>query len=171
MYLDFSRQHLTPLKCFIVTYYGVTSHPSAISTKKVLQKLMTDEILTAPALFVICLMLQLALVLQANALVFSQSYARNFYMCIISPCKKWYKSVSCCQLCIPLLQYGHFQITPLSELRCTRMRPQKARAKSGQKHGPDKAKITGQIKSQIRARSGQKHGTNRPRQCQNMHKI
>lgn len=78
MYLDFSRYHLTPLKCFIVTYYGVTSHPSAISTKKVLQKLMTDEILTAPALFVICLMLQLALVLQANALVFSQSYARNF---------------------------------------------------------------------------------------------
>ena len=103
MHLDFSRYHLTPLKCFIVTYYGVTSHPSAISTKKVLQKLMTDEILTAPALFVICLMLQLALVLQANALVFSQSYARNFYMCIISSCKKWYKSVSCSQLCIPLL--------------------------------------------------------------------
>ena len=164
MYLDFLRYHLTPLKCFIVTYYGVTSHPSAISTKKGLQKLMTDEILTAPALFVICLMLQLALVLQANALVFSQSYARNFYMCIISSCKKWYKSVSCSQLCIPLLQYGHFQITPLSELRCTRMRPQKKkRAKSGQKHRPDKAKITGQIKSQIRARSGQKHGTNRPR--------
>lgn len=162
MHLDFSRYHLTPLKCFIVTYYGVTSHPSAISMKKVLQKLMTDEI---------CLMLQLALVLQANALVFSQSYARNFYMCIISSCKKWYKSVSCSQLCIPFLQNGHFQITLLSELRCTRMRPQKTRAKSGQKHGPDKAKITGQIKPQIRARSGQKHGTNRPRQCQNMHKI
>ena len=42
------------------------------------------------------------------------------------------------------------------------MRPQKTRAISGQKHGPNKAKITGQIKPQIRARSGQKHGTNRP---------
>ena len=133
MYLDFLRYHLTPLKCFIVTYYGVTSHPSAISTKKGLQKLMTDEILTAPALLVICLMLQLALVLQANALVFSQSNARNFYMCIISSCKKWYKSVSCNQLCIPLLQYGHFQITPLSELRCTRMRPQKNTGQIGPK--------------------------------------
>ena len=90
----YEKFHLTPLKCFIVTYYGVTSHPSAISTKKVLQKLMTDEI---------CLMLQLALVLQANGLVFSQSYARNFYMCIISSCKKWYKLASCIQLCIPLL--------------------------------------------------------------------
>ena len=80
----YEKFHLTPLKCFIVTYYGVTSHPSAISTKKVLQKLMTDEILTTPALFVICLMLQLALVLQANALVFSQSYARNFFVYIVN---------------------------------------------------------------------------------------